>query len=45
MITQTTFMEMSILIYGDVDIELVKGYCEYVEKLLSEICCDDIDFF
>ncbi len=32
-------------LYGDVDIELVKGYCEYVEKLLSEICCDDIDFF
>lgn len=32
-------------LYGDVDIELVKGDCEYVEKLLSEICCDDIDFF
>lgn len=32
-------------LYGDVDIELVKGYCVYVEKLLSEICCDDIDFF
>lgn len=32
-------------LYEDVDIELVKGDCEYVEKLLSEICCDDIDFF
>lgn len=31
-------------LYGDVDIELVKGDLEYVEELLSEICCDEIDF-